>query len=95
MQTAIPIRFDRQGRMQYHPDYHPKHLKPWSYADEKYLIDNYAIDGPEAVSLALGRTIHVVMTRACALRRAGKMAKHVPGTPLHKRDITRPKRKKL
>lgn len=90
MQT--PVQFDRQGRMQYHPDFHPNHQTPWKYSDEKYLIENYALDGPEAVSLALGRTIHVVMQRACQLRKEGKMARHVPGAKIHKRDITAPKR---
>lgn len=83
--SNIPIRYDNYGRMQYHPDLHPKHQEPWSYADQQYLIERYAIDGPEDVSLALGRTIHVVMTRAYTLRKQGKMAKRAPGTKLHKR----------
>lgn len=81
----IPVQYDREGRMKYHPDYHTKHQEPWTYVDEKYLIDNYAIDGPETVSFALGRTIHVVMTRAYQLRKEGKMAKHVPGAKTHPR----------
>ena len=80
-----PPEYDAMGRMKYHPNYHPKHKQPWSYADEKYLIENYAIDGPEAVAAALGRTIGVVMTRAFQLRKEGKMAKWAPAKPKHKR----------
>lgn len=81
----IPVRYDVYGRMLYHPAYHENHLKPWTNKDERYLIENYAADGPEAVSLALGRTIHVVMTRACDLRREGRMPRRVPGAPTHRR----------
>jgi len=78
-------QYDKHGRMKYHPDCHPKHLDQWSNADEKYLIENYVKDGPEAVAAALGRTIGVVMTRAYVLRKDGKMPKRKPGDPTHKR----------
>jgi hypothetical protein len=61
--------------MKFHPDFHGKQGTPWTTADEKYLIENYATDGPEQVSLALERTIHTVMTRAYELRKAGRMIK--------------------
>jgi hypothetical protein len=77
--------YDRYGRMQYHPAYHPNQKKTWMNADQKYLIENYVIDGPEAVSLALGRTIHTVMQRACQLRREGVMPKKPAKMVFHKR----------
>ncbi len=58
------VTYDRYGRMQYHPDYHPNHGKPWKQPDQVYLIQRYDLDGPEQVSFALGRTIHTIMTRA-------------------------------
>lgn len=67
--------YSRSGRMQYHPEYHPNHAKPWTTADEKYLIDYYDKIGPEQVSLDLGRTIGTVMERACRLRSAAVMVK--------------------
>lgn len=66
---------DKYGRMLYDPEIHIKHLEPWTYKDQQYLIENYEKEGPEAVSFALGRTIHVVMTRAYQLRKEGLMPK--------------------
>jgi hypothetical protein len=73
--NAIPVAYDAWGRMKFHPDYHGKQKTPWTTSDEKYLIENYEKDGPEQVSLALERTIHTVMGRACELRKAGRMIK--------------------
>ncbi len=72
---STPIIFDRYGRMQYHPDYHPNQGKPWTTTDEQYLIEFYEVEGPEQMSLSLGRTIHTVMTRAYQLRKRGVMTK--------------------
>lgn len=80
-----PILYDGYGRMKYHPDYHARHGQAWTTTEEKYLIENYAALGPETVALGLERTIGVVMTRAYALRKEGKMAKAVPGAKTHKR----------
>lgn len=78
--------YDAQGRMQYHPALHENHKKAWLQPDEKFLIENYVILGPETVSLAPGRTIHVVMRRACILRKAGKMRKPELGIRKHERS---------
>ncbi|MDP2205883.1 MAG: hypothetical protein Q8K65_06195 [Alphaproteobacteria bacterium] len=72
---TLPVTYDRYGRMNYHPDFHPNQRHPWTTTDQKYLIANYEKDGPEAVSFALGRTVHTVMTRACQLRKRGDMPK--------------------
>lgn len=79
------VSYDRYGRMQYHPDYHPNHGKPWKQPDQVYLIQRYDLDGSEQVSFALGRTIHTVMTRAYELRKAGLMPK--PATQIHHRCL--------
>ena len=79
------ITYDRFGRMHFHPDFHGKHKKPWTNKDEQYLIENYETQGPEAVSLALERTIKTVMTRANVLRNAGKMPKRSVAAKMHKR----------
>ena len=83
--TSPDVTYDKLGRMQYHPDYHPNHKRDWTTRDIAYLIENYEKDGPEAVSLALGRTIHTVMHRACALRKAGAMPPRHPKTKNHTR----------
>lgn len=76
--------YDRSGRLKYHSDFHARHKAPWTNHEEKYLIDNYEKDGPEAVSMALERTIGVIMTRAWVLRTSGKMPKRT-STTTHKR----------
>lgn len=76
------IKYDRYGRMQYHPDYHAKHGTPWLNSDQKYLIENYEKDGPESVSFELERTIHTVMAKAYQLRKDGIMP---PAKPVGQR----------
>lgn len=71
----MDVTYDKQGRMNYHPSFHPNQGKPWTTGDEKYLIEMYEKAGPTEVSLALGRVIHAVMTRAYELRKKGLMPK--------------------
>ncbi len=56
MSKQIPITYDRYGRMNYHPDFHANHGKPWSTTDQKFLIDNYELMGSEEISFSLERT---------------------------------------
>lgn len=79
-----PVIYDRYGRMQYHPNFHGKQKSAWTTSEEKYLVENYSTAGPEQVSLALGRTIHTVMTRACKLRKAGLMTKPAKRVNTHR-----------
>jgi len=69
----MTVTYDKYGRMNYHPDFHGKQNTPWTTADEKFLIENYAKLGPEEVSFALERTTHTVMQRATRLRKSGRM----------------------
>jgi hypothetical protein len=69
------VTYDRYGRMNYHPGLHHNQKKPWVISDQKYLIENYERVGPTEISLALGRTIHTVMTRVYELRKKGLMAR--------------------
>jgi len=71
-QSAIQdVTYDRYGRMNYHPEFHGKQKTPWTTTDQKYLIENYYLLGPEQVSFELERTIHTVMQRASELRQKG------------------------
>lgn len=78
------LRYDRWGRLLYHPDIHGRHGLAWTTADERYLIENYHQIGPEAVSLALEKTIGSVMQRANELRKKGLLVKPTVRV-LHKR----------
>jgi len=80
-----PVAYDRYGRMQYHPEFHARQKLPWTTSEERYLIDNYATLGPEAISFALERTIHTVMTRAYELRKKSVMQKSLKKQP-HRRS---------
>ncbi len=74
-QDVITPTYDRYGRMNYHPDYHPNQWRPWTTTDQQYLIDYYEALGPDQISFDLGRTIHTIMTRAYELRKNGEMPK--------------------
>lgn len=87
MQKPVEITYDKYGRMNYHPDFHGNQKQPWTTTDQKFLIENYELMGPEEISFALERTIHTVMTRAYKLRQIGLMEKPKQKT-YHKR--TRP-----
>jgi len=78
-------KYDSYGRLRYTPELHSKHKEPWTTVDEKFLIDNYVSMGPEAVSLALERTICTVMERASVLRKRGAMPTPTERT-IHKRE---------
>lgn len=73
--TKTEVTYDINGRMKYHPEYHANQGTAWTTTDQKYLIDNYTIIGPEGISFALGRTIHTIMARAYELRKRGLMTK--------------------
>lgn len=65
--------FDSTGRMQYHPEYHSAHKRPWTNKEEAEVIRLYYTVGAEELSFSLGRTIATVQRRACNLRKAGKL----------------------
>lgn len=69
------MKFDRWGRLQYDPDLHPNHAKPWTVKEEQYLIDFYGGVSPEELSLSLGRTPHAVYQKATMLRKQGRLKK--------------------
>ena len=84
MDECVNIKYDKYGRLGYTPELHARHGRAWTTTDEKFLIENYVSMGPEAVCLALERTIHTVMTRVYVLRKRGQMPKPTTKT-LHKR----------
>lgn len=65
------ITFDPQGRMKYHPTFHPNHNKPFRASELVYLCKYYTIDGPRAIGYALGKTECTVSDRVCKLRKEG------------------------
>lgn len=47
------ITFDKLGRMEYHPDFHPNHGKPITLSEKIYIAKFYDTDGMRLVSFAL------------------------------------------
>lgn len=82
------VTFDDHGRMRFHPEFHANHRKPWTTVDQRYLIENYYVLGPEDCSLALERTIHATMTYADGLRKKGSMVRP-DGYKTHRRELRR------
>jgi len=82
-----PIAFDKQGRMQFHPEFHAKHGTPWTNHDQTYLLEQYVKLGPEEVSLALERPIGAIMRKYSVLRKKG-LAPAEPKRKYHKRMMT-------
>jgi hypothetical protein len=79
------IVLDSNGRVKYNPDLHLKQNTPWKITDQKYLIENYGKESPEALSLKLQRTLGTIYARACILRKQGLLPAQAPKPPRNKR----------
>lgn len=66
-----PIEYDRNGRMEYHPDFHPNHKKPMTLEEKAYICYFYERDGRVGLGLALGRTEHTIATQIAKFKRRG------------------------
>ena len=65
------ITFDDQGRMQYHPDFHPNHGEKMSKEELAYLCKFYEVDHARTMAFALGRTEHTLRAKVNKLKKAG------------------------
>lgn len=63
------ITFDKLGRMQYHPDFHDQHKKPFITSDNIYLCKYYEIDGARTIGFALGKTEASIANQICLLKK--------------------------
>ncbi|AYE35279.1 hypothetical protein [Clostridium septicum] len=82
------LEFDDYGRIKYNPKFHAKSGTPWSYEDEKYLIDWYEIIGIEELSFALERPEANISSKIYKLKREGKIKRNRKGK-FNKRLIPR------
>lgn len=69
----MSVKYNNLGRMLYNPLYHSNRGKQWTTTEQRYLIDNYVLLGPEEVAMGLERPITSIMTRANELRKKGQM----------------------
>ncbi|MDR9794057.1 DNA-entry nuclease [Aeribacillus pallidus] len=70
-EDALSVEYDNFGRMKYHPSFHENRGKPFTESDLEYICKFYEFDGPELISLALGRTEKTIMTKVYELRKQG------------------------
>jgi len=68
---TVKVKFDRQGRMKYNPDYHPNHGKPFTTDELIYICKFNEVDGARSLSLALGRTEMTIANKIFELKRYG------------------------
>lgn len=69
----MKIKYDKAGRMQYHPSFHKRHGTPWSREDIEYLINWYYKIGANEMSFALERPSGAIVMKVSNLAKKGKM----------------------
>lgn len=70
------VEYDRYGRMTYNPDFHFNHRKPLSLEEKAYMCKFWDIDGPENMSLALGRTGKSLSAKVHLYKKDGSFNKY-------------------
>ncbi|WP_338651641.1 DNA-entry nuclease [Lysinibacillus sp. Y5S-8] len=63
------ITYDKHGRMQYHPEFHFSHGKPFSESELEYICKFYEVDHARTISFAIGRTEHTIRSKVDYLRK--------------------------
>jgi hypothetical protein len=66
------LRFDNQGRMLYHPDYHPNNGKRYTEEELEYICKFCHHDDIRALSFAIGKPETGIATMINKLRKEGK-----------------------
>lgn len=65
------IKYDRWGRMMYHPDFHYNQGKSYSTKELSYICKHYSRGHVKTLSLDVGRTEHSLRQRVNQLRKDG------------------------
>lgn len=66
-----PVKYDANGRMKYHPEYHPNQGKPFTPEENAYLCYWYERDSARDLCLALGRSETSLTTRIWQMKNTG------------------------
>ncbi|WP_433775304.1 DNA-entry nuclease [Bacillus wiedmannii] len=67
----MEVQYDAQGRMKYHPDYHPNHKKPYTTRELAYICKYYGFGKVKGIALSLGRTETTIRQLVNVLRNNG------------------------
>ena len=70
------ITYDKQGRMKYHPEFHPNHGEIFTNEELEYICKFYHVDGARSISFALGRTEGTIKTKIDELKKKGFFEKY-------------------
>lgn len=65
-------RYDKCGRMLYHPEFHHQHKKPFTVSEMEYLCKFWDIDPRRTMSFALGRPETLLSTMVNQLKKNGE-----------------------
>lgn len=65
------LTYDSMGRIQYHPDFHFSHRKPFTEEELEYLCRFYEVDDSRTMAFALGRTEATVVAKVSELKKRG------------------------
>ncbi|CAM5662992.1 DNA-entry nuclease OS=Lysinibacillus sphaericus OX=1421 GN=LS41612_04505 PE=4 SV=1 [Lysinibacillus sphaericus] len=69
MNVKDDITYDKYGRMQYHPEFHFSHGKPFSESELEYICKFYEVNYTRMISFAIGRTEHTIRSKVDSLRK--------------------------
>ncbi len=72
MQTDEGVKYDKYGRMLYHPEFHPNHKKPYTEEELEYLCKFWDFDDRKTMSFALGRPETSISTKVTELMKQNK-----------------------
>jgi hypothetical protein len=64
--------YDSCGRIQYNPELHPNHKRPYKLSELEYLCKYWQRGKRREISFALGRTEATLADKVCKLRKAGQ-----------------------
>ncbi len=68
----MKLKYDRDGRLRYHPDFHHRQHRKYTLEELEYLCKFYDVDGAETIGLALGRTATSIMSKVKSLKATGE-----------------------
>jgi hypothetical protein len=71
VQEPEKVEYDQNGRMLYHPVFHPNHQKPWTESDLEYLCKYWEVDHHRTLAFALGRTEQTLEKKVSILKKRG------------------------
>lgn len=70
------VEYDSQGRMKYHPDYHPNRGQPYTTGDLIFLCSAHRTMPLTDIGLALGRTPASVASLLTKLKKTGEYERY-------------------